>query len=145
MRQRLGTVYLLIEDETVRNSLGDLLESYQFEVVLNALFPEIVRNSVAEAETCLVVDLPDRDGKSSEILSALISRPVNMAPLVLLTGRCDRSLRQDVDAVHPECHLEKPVDSEWLVATINGLLRRQRPISVTGQRGTSDPAQVAFG
>lgn len=136
-RNMLGIVS---EDDTVRSSLGDLLESYQFEVRRYPSLEDFIETAAEPVSACLIVDLPSGHDRSVDTLRMLRTELPQSATVILLTGRSDRQTRDRVRKSGVACQLEKPVDSEWLVAMVRALVSRvSASLDVDRERSVRHP------
>lgn len=121
MGETSPTVFIVDDDDAVRESLSALLESYQFEVKGYASGEAFLTQYSNRSRGCLLLDihLPVMNG--IEILSRLRNDMNCKMPVVMITGRSDKSTKERVLAAGATSHFEKPLDSEQLVATIQAL------------------------
>jgi two-component system, LuxR family, response regulator FixJ len=110
-------IFIVDDDDAVRDSLRMLLESYGMEVEDFASTRELTRHYRPGNGQCLVLDqhLPNLSG-----LDFLASRQGAMLkiPVILMTGRGDASIRDRAYALGVLEYLEKPVSEERLLAAI---------------------------
>jgi two-component system response regulator FixJ len=121
-RNRSGmsaTIFIVDDDEAVRDSLKLLLESYGLSVEDYSSTAEFVTNYRPRAPQCLILDqhLPGATG-----LDFLASRDGAFLtlPVVLMTGRGDETLRARALALGVSAYLEKPVVDDKLMTAIRG-------------------------
>ncbi len=124
MEHKQHIVHLVSEDDTIRESLGDLLESYQFGIRNYKSCADFLDFSPAPEGSCLILDLPKSTEQRSCFFDRLQSAHRRDIPVIILTERPDRRMREQVRTIHPDCHLEKPVDGAWLVSTVSTLAKR---------------------
>jgi FixJ family two-component response regulator len=134
--QNRNILSVVSEDDTVRSSLGDLFESYQFEVHGYRSLEEFL-GTAQPLSGCLILDLPSVHDRSVHTLGLLRTELPQGLSIVLLTGRLDRQARDQVRASGAACQLEKPVDSEWLVATVRALIRNAAVGLIAGREQTA--------
>jgi len=115
------TVFIVDDDQAVRESLQALFESYGFDVEGYRSGPAFLTQLPATGRGCVVLDmhLPEMNGL--EILTRLRTEKGSNLPVVMITGRSDRPTRERLFAAGATRHFEKPLDSEELVATIQEL------------------------
>lgn len=111
------TVFIVDDDDAVRDSLKLLLESYGIAVEDYGSTAEFVRHYRPRARQCLVLDqhLPGTTGLD------FLASPEGAAlglPVVLVTGRGDNALRSRAAALGVSVYLEKPVVDDALMAAI---------------------------
>jgi CheY-like chemotaxis protein len=78
-------VHIIDDDRPVRESLGDLLRSMEYQVVLYRSAPELLKAELPEAPACLILDvrLP---GISGLELQEYLARLNISLPIILMTG-----------------------------------------------------------
>jgi two-component system response regulator FixJ len=117
MPRARAKVFVVDDDEAVRDSLKMLLESYDIEVEECSSTAEFVRRFRPRGRQCLLLDqhLPGATGLD------FLASPDGIAltlPVILLTGRGDRSIRDRAYELGVRAYLEKPVADDLLIATI---------------------------
>ena len=121
-----GKVYVVDDDEAVRDSLRFLLGSDDFEVTAfesaHAFLDELDRLDFG----CIVSDvrMPDIDG--IELLRRLKSLQCRF-PVVVMTGHGDVALAVEAMKLGAVDFLEKPFDDDLLIAMIDAALKRAEP------------------
>lgn len=110
-------VFIVDDDEVVRDSLRMLLEAYDIQVEDYASARDFVRGYRPGERACLILDqhLPGVTGLD------FLSSPEGAAlclPVILLTGQGDSSIRDRAYALGVCAYLEKPVPDDILLATI---------------------------
>lgn len=108
-------ILLADDDPGVRNSLGRVLESENYEVVSAANGGEAARIFTEESPDLVLLDLnmPDRDGWE---VFRLINTTQPLLPVIVITARphqYNRAADLGVDAI-----MEKPLDLPYLLKTI---------------------------
>jgi FixJ family two-component response regulator len=110
-------IYIVDDDDAVRDSLQMLLETEGFEVVgfecCAAGLTAIERSRPA----CLLLDLHLPGVGGLEMLAELAARGLDL-PVVMISGRIDRRTRQIAVASGAKAVLEKPLDDEELMQAI---------------------------
>lgn len=122
-------VYIVDDDEAVRDSLQVLLESYGIDVEGYKSTEDFARRFQPAARQCLILDqhLPGATG-----LDFLAARQGALkVPVILLTGRSDSTIRDRAHALGVRAYLEKPVADDVLVEAI-----AQAVANGTGPRDT---------
>jgi len=113
------TIFIVDDDDAVRDSLKLLLESYGLTVEDFSSTAEFVRHYRPGGRQCLVLDqhLPGSTG-----LDFLASRDGALLhlPVILVTGRGDAALRARAVALGVSSYLEKPVNDDVLLRAIRG-------------------------
>lgn len=121
-----ATIFIIDEDEAVRDALTVLLETEDYVVATfesAARFLDAYRH---EARSCLVVeaDLPEMDG--SQLADLLVARGIEL-PVVLMSGQLrNRRLEQGLP-IGVVALLEKPFGERELLARIEYALGRSPP------------------
>lgn len=115
------TIFIVDDDEAVRDSLKLLLESYGMTVEDYGTTAEFIQHYRPRARQCLILDqhLPGATGLD------FLASPEGTAlelPVVLVTGRGDNSLRSRAAELGVSVYLEKPVVDDTLMAAIRTAL-----------------------
>jgi FixJ family two-component response regulator len=115
------TIFIVDDDEAVRDSLKLLLESHGCRVRDYASTRDFLREYRQEARQCLVLDhhLPGETG--IEFLESGDGATLHV-PVILVTGGGDGSLRARAAKAGALAYFDKPIDDSELVATIFRLL-----------------------
>jgi FixJ family two-component response regulator len=81
-------VHIVDDDKAVRESLGDLLRSMDYEVALYGSVPEFLKVELPDVPACLVLDvrLPGTNGLD---LQEYLARIDIRLPVILMTGHGD--------------------------------------------------------
>jgi two-component system response regulator MprA len=116
MRKR---ILLADDDNAVRESLGRVLESENYEVLLACTGREAVHHFTANAPDLVLLDLnmPDKDGWEA---FDLMEKVHPLIPTIIITARPHQHQRANgmgIDAL-----MEKPLDLPLLLQTIRRLL-----------------------
>lgn len=116
-----GRVFIVDDDEAVRDSLKLLLESYGMEVEEFGSTADFARQYRRHADACLILDqhLPGSTGL--DFLSSREGAGLGL-PVILLTGRADSALRARAAQLGVSAFLEKPVADDTLLAAIRNAL-----------------------
>jgi FixJ family two-component response regulator len=119
-------VYLVDDDESVREAIADLLESLQLSVISFESAASFLRHQRLDTAACLVLDvqLPEMSGLVLQEQLAYKSSP----PIVFITAHGD--IPSSVRAMKAGAieFLTKPVDREALIAAIHTAFARDREI-----------------
>lgn len=119
------TIYVVDDDDAVRDSLKILLESYQLSVRDFGSVPEFLDGLQPVDNSCLVLDLHLPAMGGFDVMNTLARRRVPL-PVIVITGRSDVQTRARALAAGAVAFLEKPVDDQVLMNAINDALRRNR-------------------
>ncbi|MBN1236967.1 MAG: response regulator transcription factor [Gammaproteobacteria bacterium] len=123
--EQTGTAYAVDDDPMFLDALSMTLESAGLDVRAYRSCRDFLRENRADGASCLVLDInmPDVDGLQLQRLLAAQNDPI---PIVFVTGHADvstsvRALRNGaVD------FLEKPVDGDDLLKSVEQALSRDR-------------------
>jgi len=124
----LTSLVVVIDDETeVRDSLGNLLLSVEFNVALFSSIQDFQKAKLPDVPTCMVLDvrLP---GASGFDLQSHLSRAGERIPIIFMTGYGDISMSVRAMKAGAMDFLTKPFrDQDMLDAVTEGIARdRQR-------------------
>jgi len=121
-----GKVYVIDDDEAMRDSLNFLLASTGFDVVLFESAQIFLDALPGLAFGCVLSDvrMPGIDG--IELLKRMKARNSPL-PIVIMTGHGDIPLAVEAMKLGAVDFLEKPFDDDRLVAMIETAIRRAEP------------------
>ena len=125
-------VYVVDDDEAVRESLSALLEARSFTVRTFGLAREFLAAAPTLRPGCLVADIrmPEMDGL--ELQQHLTERSFNF-PLIVITGHGDVPLAVRAMKAGAIDFIEKPFAAEAMVASIDAAL------AAVAKTGEDDP------
>ena len=126
------TIYVVDDDDAVRDSLKILLESYQLTVRDFGSVPEFLDGLQPVDNSCLVLDLHLPAMGGFDVMNTLSRRRVRL-PVIVITGRSDSQTKARALAAGAVAFLEKPVDDQVLMNAIDTALRGNR-VAAAGQR-----------
>jgi two-component system response regulator FixJ len=126
------TIYVVDDDDAVRDSLKILLESYQLTVRDFGSVPEFLDGLQPVDNSCLVLDLHLPAMGGFDVMNTLSRRRVRL-PVIVITGRSDSQTRARALEAGAVAFLEKPVDDQVLMNAIDTALRGNR-VAAAGQR-----------
>lgn len=129
-------VYIVDDDEAVRESLSALLEARSYTVRAFGLAREFLAAAPTLRPGCLVADIrmPEMDGL--ELQQELEARAFRF-PLIMITGHGDVPLAVRAMKAGAIDFIEKPFAAEAIIASVDAALAR----IATG--GGTDPAAAA--
>jgi len=121
-----GNVYVIDDDEAMRDSLNFLLDSAGFHVRLFETATSFLESLPKLEFGCVVSDvrMPGIDG--IELLKRLKATN-NRFPILIMTGHGDIPLAVEAMRLGAIDFLEKPFEEERLTAMIEGALRQAEP------------------
>ena len=132
-----GLVYIVDDDDAVRDSLELLLGSAGFETLSFASAEAFLAAPRAGARACLVSDIRMPGISGMELIEA-VRREDGCCPIVLITGHGDVPLAVEAMKRGALDFIEKPFDDERLIRAIETALA-QTP----GQSAPADPEAAA--
>jgi two-component system response regulator FixJ len=116
------TIFILDDDEVVRDSLKVLLETRNFTVVDFTSGADLLKRG--DKADCLILDLHMPEMTGAELLSKLRGRG-DHTPAILITGRPDKSAQGAAEQLNVPL-FEKPVSPKLLLAAIDKALGSRR-------------------
>src|SRR6516225_10145759 len=127
-------VYIVDDDEAVRDSLSVLLESKAFGVRSFRSAPEFLATAPSLPVGCLIIDIrmPEMDGL--ELQQHLTARSLNF-PLIVITGHGDVPLAVRAMKEGAVDFIEKPFAAEAILSSLEAALSR---LNTAGE----DPAKA---
>ena len=110
------SVFVVDDDDAVRDSLKTLLELQSFDVRTFETCQDFLKSAPSDG-ACLVLDI-HLPGMSGFDLMEAMKRARWSLPTILVTGRCDNAIRDRAKALGAVALLEKPIDLNELIAAI---------------------------
>ena len=110
-------VFVIDDDDAVRDSLQLLLESHGMKVAAFASTTDFVRDYRPNNRECLILDQNLQDTTGLAFLASPAWQTIRI-PVILVTGRGDGRLRDRALAAGAVAYLDKPLDEATLVAAI---------------------------
>jgi FixJ family two-component response regulator len=129
-------VHIVDDDEEVRESLGDLLRSMDYQVMLHGSASEFLEVELPDAPACLVLDvrLP---GTSGLELQEYLTRVDIRLPVILMTGFGDIPMSVKAMKAGAIDFLTKPIRDQDLLDAVGAAIRmdqdRRRDIAQIAQ------------
>jgi two-component system response regulator FixJ len=116
-------VYIVDDDEAVRDSLSVLLESKAYTVKSFGSAPEFLAAAASLPLGCLIIDIrmPEMDGL--ELQGHLIERTLNF-PMIVITGHGDVRLAVRAMKAGAVDFIEKPFTAEAILVSLQAALAR---------------------
>jgi FixJ family two-component response regulator len=115
-------VYIVDDDKAVRESLGDLLRSMNYEVTLYGLAAEFVDGGVVDAPACLVLDIRLPETSGLELQEYLTRVDVGL-PVILMTGFGDIPMTVKGMKAGAVDFLTKPIRHQDLLDAVAAAIR----------------------
>jgi FixJ family two-component response regulator len=116
-------VAIVDDDQSLRRSLRNLLESAGFRVTAFASAEELLKSSSGETFDCLVLDLR-LDGMSGFDLLQRLADTGSRIPVIILTAHGDDQAGQRARQAGALAFLSKPVRGDVLLDAVRSALRR---------------------
>lgn len=110
-------VYVVDDDEAVRQSLGDLLRSMDYQVMLHGSATEFLNAKLPDAPACLVLDVR-MPGTSGLELQEYLTRINISMPVILMTGFGDIPMSVKGMKAGAVDFLTKPIRHQELIDAI---------------------------
>lgn len=119
------TVYVVDDDESVRDSLAILLESKGYRVETFPSAYEYLAKSPPPQHACMLLDIhmPQMDGV--ELMGKLRDQKSPL-PIIAMTGLRDAQLRERARAAGAVALFDKPLSTPQLLETVSAALRLPR-------------------
>jgi two-component system response regulator FixJ len=114
-------IYVVDDDDMVRDSLKALLESRQFRVVDFRSGPDFLGHVDGVQSACLLLDIHMPEMTGIEVLRQLRTRG-RALPTILITGRVDSTAKAEAEALGAVALLDKPVAHPELFSAIERAL-----------------------
>lgn len=110
-------VYILDDDEAVRDSMSALLDSFGFEQNIYASAIRFLSDVTPEFAGCLLLDIrmPEMDGL--EVLQNLVSKGITL-PVIIITGHGDLPMAVKAMKFGAVDFIEKPFEEDVLVESV---------------------------
>ena len=124
-------VHIVDDDGAVREALGDLLRSMDYQVILYASASDFLKVELPDAPACLVLDVRLPGTSGLDLQAHLASINVGL-PVILMTGQRE-SLLSTRPGIKVNAFLEKPFIIEQLLQVLSGVLHpdsQQLPLDV---------------
>jgi FixJ family two-component response regulator len=120
-------IYIIEDDDAVRESLTALLESHGLMVEAFGSGEAFQRHAAAGLNGCVILDLqlPKRNGL--QVLDWLRNTLGSTLPVVLVTGHGDEATRAALRAAGADFYVEKPFDTAALVKLIKTIIGERQP------------------
>jgi FixJ family two-component response regulator len=118
-------VHIVDDDEAVREALGDLLRSVDYQVALYASAADFLKVELSDAPACLVVDVRLPGTSGLELQAYLASIKVGL-PVILMTGFGDIPMTVRAMKLGAVDFLTKPIRNQDLLDAVAVAIRNDR-------------------
>jgi FixJ family two-component response regulator len=115
-------IFVVDDDEAVRESLRLLLESLGMEVQSYASTEAFLAGYRPHNRECVILDQHLEGGRTGLDLLACDAWAYFHLPVILMTGRGDDDLRARALRAGVAAYLEKPIDPDRLIAAIDDVI-----------------------
>ncbi|HVM80551.1 MAG TPA: response regulator [Stellaceae bacterium] len=119
-------IYVVDDDDAVRDSLRILLESHGMNVSDFGSTHEFVAGYRPHPRACLILDLHLPVVGGLDFLASPAGQALDI-PVILITGRGDEQTRARATELGAAAFLEKPIEDGALVEVIGATLERRPP------------------
>lgn len=138
----LGVVYVVDDDEAVRDSLKWLLEGVSYTVRTFDSAESFLAGFDPQAIACLVLDVRMPGMSGLELQEDLLSRKVDL-PLIFITGHGDVPMAVNTMKKGAADFIEKPFDQAKLKAQVERMLAQARDVASRRERERINQALLA--
>jgi RNA polymerase sigma factor (sigma-70 family) len=118
-------VHIVDDDEPVRESLGDLLRSMDYEVSLHRSAADFLNFELPDAPSCLVLDVRLPNTSGLELQNYLARLNIGL-PVILVTGHGDIPMSVKAMKAGAVDFLTKPIRNQDLLDAVSTAIRRDR-------------------
>ncbi len=130
-----GTVWIIDDDDAVRDSLGFLLTAEGMSVETFASAEDFLAGSRQAGHGCVVTDVRMPGMSGIDLLDRLARSSRSDIPVIVITGHGDIPLAVEAMKKGAADFIEKPCDDDRLIAAIRAALGRPHAAGeVDGQR-----------
>jgi FixJ family two-component response regulator len=119
-------VSVVDDDESVRESLPDLLREFGFAAQAFSSAEMFLASDVVDKTRCLILDLA-MPGMSGRDLQSELMRRGQKTPIVFITAQGDETIRQRLLAAGAAECLFKPFSDTALLSALNAVFRTGEP------------------
>ena len=117
-----ANIALVDDDGSVRKAMGRLLKSAGYRVSVFESARAFVESHYANETDCLILDMR-MDGMSGADLQTYLAYQGARIPIVFISGYADESARKLVTRQGAYAYLQKPVNDEQLLSTLDRALQ----------------------
>jgi len=116
-------VHIVDDDQAVRESLGDLLQSMDYRVALYASAPDFLKVELPDVPACLVLDVRLPGTSGLELQAYLAGINVGL-PVILMTGYGDIPMSVRAMKLGAVDFLTKPIRNQDLLDAVAVAIRK---------------------
>ena len=125
MTERKGTIYVIDDDESIRDSLGSLLRSVGFHVEVFASTEGFLNLTRQDSSSCLVLDIRLPESNGMECQEELKKAGIDI-PIIFITAHGDIPMTSRAIKAGAVEFLTKPFQKDDLLEAIRQGLERDR-------------------
>ena len=126
MTDERSLVSIVDDDESVRESLPDLLREFGFAAEAFATAEMFLASNVVDKTRCLILDVA-MPGMSGPALQSELTRRGQKTPIVFITAQGDETIRHRLLAAGAAACLFKPFSDTSLLDALNAAVRAGEP------------------
>lgn len=115
------TIFLVDDDEFVRESMRALLETRQYKVEDFSSGRQFLSQRGSESDGCLILDIHMPEMSGLDVLKELRTRR-DRTPVILVTGRRDHEIEHQARVLGAVALLDKPIPHTSFFAAIEQAL-----------------------
>lgn len=137
-----GTVYVVDDDEAVRDSIRWLLEGHDFHVLAVHSAESFLSHYDRERVSCLLIDVR-MDGMSGLELQDHLAERGDVLPMAFITGHGDLPMAVDTMKKGAVDFIQKPFNEEHLIQLVEQMLTHARVQHVEREQAAEREALLA--
>ncbi len=140
--QPLGVVYVVDDDEAVRDSLQWLLEGVQYQVRAFDSAEAFLAGFDPDAIACLILDVRMPGMSGLELQEELLNRKANL-PIIFITGHGDVPMAVSTMKRGAADFIEKPFDQAEIKGLVERMLAHARQAAAEHERKRMNQSLLA--
>ena len=125
-RESAKLIYVVDDDDAVRESLEVLIEVMGFDVVGFGSGSIFLASGVAERGDCLILDVHMTELDGFDVLRVLQREVTDPPPIIMISGRADPGMHARARELGAVALLEKPIEEKALERAIQGAIERAK-------------------
>lgn len=118
------TVYLIDDDDSIRDAIGMLLHSANMNVQAFDTGEKFLYSNPQIERSCIISDLKMKDLDGFSLCEKLKKKGVNI-PIIFLTAFDSQEYRKRAREIGASGYLSKPVDDQALIDSINWAMSKK--------------------